>query len=97
MTRCFGRALGTLACAALISGAAQAAAPADRSRGCGVGGERLYAAGRTTAGQLRHDRLLRTFRVHVPRSYRPTSPLPLVLMLTAEAAAASSSSCARRA
>lgn len=53
--------------------------PTEPSPGCGAGAAR-YRPGRTTVGQLSHDGLARTFRVHVPPSHDGTTPLPLLLM-----------------
>lgn len=59
---------------------AAAAVPALASTGCGQASV-LYAAGTTTLDQLVHDGITRTFRVHLPPSYDPSTPMPVVLLL----------------
>ena len=51
----------------------------DPSAGCGLSAG-PYAAGTTTEGEVMHDGMTRTFRVHVPAGYEGTAALPLVLM-----------------
>ena len=67
---------------ALVAKAADpaAAVPALASAGCGQPSP-LYAPGSTTLDQLVHDGLTRTFRVHLPPSYDPSTPMPVVVLL----------------
>ncbi|MFT3923967.1 MAG: PHB depolymerase family esterase [Myxococcales bacterium] len=55
------------------------AAP-QSSAGCNAQGAPTYAAG-TQMGELEHDGLARSFRVHVPPGYRADRPAALVVML----------------
>ena len=70
---------GTADAGSADAGAADGGAT-RRSPGC-AGSGALYAAGMSTLGDLDHDGMTRTFRVHVPPGYDGRSALPVVLML----------------